>query len=104
MVVQAGSKLGASHQLWQVNEISKLIWPSPDGIGMVDKSAWDRTVNIAQHTKNADGDTVLKAAPAGEAYTNEYTQKALENLSSMGLDTTGADFKPITVTLNPGGS
>ena len=103
-VVAAGSKLGASHQLWQVNEVSKLIWPSPDGIGMVDKSAWDRTVNIAQHTKNADGDTVLKAAPAGEAYTNEFTEKALQNLKDMGLDTTGADFKPITVTLNPGGS
>jgi NitT/TauT family transport system substrate-binding protein len=103
-VVQAGSKLGASHQLWQVNEINKLIWPSPNGIGMVDKSAWDRTINIAQHTKNADGDTVLKAAPTGEAYTNEFTQKALQNLQGMGLDTTGANFKPITVTLNPGGS
>jgi NitT/TauT family transport system substrate-binding protein len=104
MVVQAGSKLGASHQLWQMNEVSKLIWPSPQGIGMVDKAAWDRTVNIAQHTKNADGDTVLKAAPTGEAYTTQFTEQALQNLKDMGLDTTGADFKPITVTLNPGGS
>jgi NitT/TauT family transport system substrate-binding protein len=104
MVVQAGSKLGASHQLWQVNEINKLIWPSPDGIGMVDEAAWDRTVDIAKGTKNADGDTVLKAAPAGEAYTNDYTEQALQNLEDMGLDTTGADFSPIEVTLNPGGS
>jgi NitT/TauT family transport system substrate-binding protein len=104
MVVQAGSKLGASHQLWQTNEVNQLIWPSPNGIGMVDKAAWDRTVNIAEHTKNKDGDTVLKAAPTGEAYTNEFTQKALEVLNGMGLDTTGASFKPITVTLNPGGS
>jgi NitT/TauT family transport system substrate-binding protein len=103
-VVAAGSKLGASHQLWQVNEVNKLIWPSPDGIGMVDKAAWDRTIKIAQNTKNADGETVLKAAPTGEAYTNDYTQKALQNLQGMGLDTTGADFQPITVTLNPGGS
>jgi NitT/TauT family transport system substrate-binding protein len=103
-VVAAGSKLGLSHQLWQVNEVNKLIWPSPNGIGMVAKAAWDRTINIAQHTKNADGDTVLKAAPTGEAYTNEFTQKALQNLQAMGLDTTGANFKPITVTLNPGGS
>jgi NitT/TauT family transport system substrate-binding protein len=104
MVVAAGSKLGASHQLWQTNEVNKLIWPSPNGIGMVDKTAWDRTVNIAQHTKNADGDTVLTAAPKGEAYTNEFTQKALANLRKLGLDTTGANFKPISVTLNPGGS
>jgi NitT/TauT family transport system substrate-binding protein len=103
-VVAAGSKLGASHQLWQTNEANKLIWPSPQGIGMVDKTAWDRTVNIAEHTKNADGDTVLKGAPTGEAYTNEFTQQALAKLKAMGLDTTGANFKPITVKLNPGGS
>jgi NitT/TauT family transport system substrate-binding protein len=104
MVVKAGSKLGASHQLWQTNEVNKLIWPSPQGIGMVNKSAWDQTIRIAQQTKNADGATVLKGAPKGEAYTNEFTVKALSNLKGMGLDTTGANFKPITVTLNPGGS
>jgi NitT/TauT family transport system substrate-binding protein len=104
MVVQAGSKLGASHQLWQTNEVNKLIWPSPQGIGMVDKTAWDRTVTIAKGTKNADGDTVLKATPTGEAYTNQFTQQALTKLQGMGLDTTGTSFKPITVTLNPGGS
>jgi NitT/TauT family transport system substrate-binding protein len=104
MVVQAGSKLGASHQLWQTNEASKLIWPSPQGIGMVDKAAWDRTVTVASQTKNADGVTVLKAPPAGLAYTNDYTVKALDTLKKMGLDTTGATFKPITVTLKAGGS
>jgi NitT/TauT family transport system substrate-binding protein len=104
MVVQAGSKLGASHQLWQTNEASKLVWPSPQGIGMVDKAAWDRTVAVASKTKNADGATVLKAAPAGLAYTNDYTVKALAVLKKMGLDTTGATFKPITVTLKAGGS
>jgi NitT/TauT family transport system substrate-binding protein len=103
-VVRAGSKLGASHQLWQTNEVNKLIWPSPNGIGMVDKTTWDQTVAVAQKTKNADGKTVLTAAPTGLAYTNDYTQKALANLKKMGLDTTGANFKPITVTLNAGGS
>jgi NitT/TauT family transport system substrate-binding protein len=104
MVVAAGSKLGASHQLWQTNEANKLVWPSPQGIGMVDKAAWDRTISIASQTKNADGQTVIKGAPAGLAYTNDYTVKADAALKKMGLDTTGANFKPITVTLNPGGS
>jgi NitT/TauT family transport system substrate-binding protein len=104
MVVQAGSKLGASHQLWQTNEANKLVWPSPQGIGMVDKAAWDGTIQIASQTKNKDGQTVLKGAPTGEAYTNQFTEQALTNLKKMGLDTTGANFKPITVTLNPGGS
>ena len=104
LVVKAGSKLGASHQLWQTNEANKLVWPSPQGIGMVDKTAWDRTISIASQTKNADGQTVLKAAPTGLAYTNDYTVKADAILKKMGLDTTGANFQPITVTLNAGGS
>jgi NitT/TauT family transport system substrate-binding protein len=103
MVVQAGSKLGASHQLWQTNEVNKLIWPSPQGVGMVDKTAWDRTISVASQTKNADGATVLKAAPTGEAYTNTYTEQAIAKLKTMGLDTTGTGFAPITVTLNEGG-
>jgi NitT/TauT family transport system substrate-binding protein len=104
MVVQAGSRLGASHQLWQINEVNKLIWPSPKGIGMVDQTAWDRTIQIAMSTKNKDGQTVLTKTPAGEAFTNDYTTKALANLTTMGLDTTGKNFQPVTVTLNPGGS
>jgi NitT/TauT family transport system substrate-binding protein len=102
IVVARGSKLGASHQLWQMNEINKLIWPSPNGIGMVDKAAWDQTVKIAQSTKNADGDTVLKKAPEGLAYTNDYAEKALQELSSD--DTKGDSFKPIEVKLNKGGA
>jgi NitT/TauT family transport system substrate-binding protein len=104
IVVAKGSKLGASHQLWQMNEINKLIWPSPNGIGIVDKAAWDQTVQIAQNTKNAEGDTVLTKAPEGLAYTNDYAQKADDALKEQGVDITGSDFKPITVKLNPGGA
>jgi NitT/TauT family transport system substrate-binding protein len=104
IVVAKGSKLGASHQLWQMNEINKLVWPSPNGIGVVDKSAWDQTVQIAQSTKNADGETVLTKAPEGLAYTNDYAQKADAALKEQGVDITGQDFKPITVELKAGGA
>jgi NitT/TauT family transport system substrate-binding protein len=104
IVVAKGSKLGASHQLWQMNEVNKLIWPSEQGIGMVDKAAWDQTVKVAGSTKNQAGDTVLTKAPEGLAYTNDYAQKALAALKKAGDDTTGANFKPITVTLNAGGA
>ncbi|HYI23640.1 MAG TPA: ABC transporter substrate-binding protein, partial [Candidatus Limnocylindrales bacterium] len=33
--VDAGSTLPAGHQAWMMNEINPLIWPSPDGIGMM---------------------------------------------------------------------
>jgi NitT/TauT family transport system substrate-binding protein len=104
IVVAKGSKLGASHQLWQMNEINKLIWPSPNGIGMVDKAAWDQTVKISQETKNQQGDTVLKAPPEGEAYTNEYAEKAIAALKADGVDTCGQDFTPIDVQLKQGGA
>jgi NitT/TauT family transport system substrate-binding protein len=104
VIVAKGSKLGASHQLWQMNEINKLVWPSPNGIGIVDKTAWDQTVKVASEAKNADGKTVLSKPPEGLAYTNDYAQKAVDALKKEGADTTGADFKPITVTLKAGGA
>jgi NitT/TauT family transport system substrate-binding protein len=102
IVVAAGTQLGASHQLWQMNEINKLIWPSPNGIGIIDKAAWDRTVQIAQGTPNLEGKTVLTKPPTDGAYTNDIVTAALQKLGSA--DTKGTDFKPMTVTLNPGGS
>jgi len=104
IVLKNGTALGHGHQLWQMNEINKLVWPSTNGIGIIDKSAWDQTVQIAQSTKNADGDTVLTKAPEGLAYTNDYAQKADAALKEEGVDTTGADFKPIDVTLKAGGA
>ena len=103
IVVAKGSKLGASHQLWQMNEINKLIWPSPSKIGIIDQAAWTKTVDIALKTKNAEGKTVLTKQPEGLAYTNDYMQKALDKLASQNLDVIGSAFKPVTVTLNAGG-
>ena len=105
IVVEAGSTLGASHQLWQVNEINKLIWPSPAaGAGTIDQAAWDRTVQVALQAKNADGATVLTRQPDAEAFTNEYVTRALETLKSEGVDVVGEGFTPQTVTLNAGGA
>ncbi len=102
IVVAAGTQLGASHQLWQMNEVNKLIWPSPNGIGVIDTAAWDRTVQIAQGTPNLEGKTVLTEPPTDGAYTNDVVIEALKMLGDA--DTKGAGFKPITVTLNAGGS
>ncbi|MEU7144472.1 ABC transporter substrate-binding protein [Nocardia sp. NPDC046473] len=103
ITVAAGSTLGASHQQWQINEVNKLIWPSPAGIGMVDSAAWARTVQIAKDTKNQEGATVLKKDPDASAYTSDYVMKALELLMSGGIDVTGARYAPQQVTLTEGG-
>ncbi len=103
-VTAKGSQLGTSHQLWQANEVNKLIWPSTSGAGMIDQAAWDRTVTIAQQTKNETGATIITQAPPANAYTNTYVEKALAELKDEGVDVMGKDYEPITVTLNKGGS
>jgi NitT/TauT family transport system substrate-binding protein len=103
IVVASGSQLGASHQLWMMNEINKLIWPSPQGIGYIDQAAWDRTVEISQETKNLEGATVLTAPPTEGAYTNDIVEEAWAMLEGQDLDLNGEDFEAIDVTLNAAG-
>ena len=104
IVVAKGSKLGDSHQLWQMNEINKLIWPAPNGVGYIDQAAWDRTVQIAMNTPNLEGATVLTAPPTDGAFTNDIVTLALTDLNDMGIDTTGESYAPIDVTLQEGGA
>ena len=103
IVLKYGPQLGASHQLWQTNEVNKLVWPSANGIGIIDEAAWAQTVDVALTAKNLEGTTVITAQPDDAAYTNEYIQKALDELKAEGIDVIGAGFAPLTVTLNEGG-
>jgi NitT/TauT family transport system substrate-binding protein len=103
IVVAAGSTLGASHQLWQTNEVNKLIWPSPDGIGYIDAAAWDRTAEISLNTPNLEGATVITEPPSDGAYTNEIVEAAWALLAGTDIDLFGDLFEPIEVELQPGG-
>ena len=96
IVLQHDAKLPKGHQTWQLNEVSSLIWPSPNGIGIMDKAAFDRTVQIAIDSK------VLKAAPTGTAYRNDLAQKALDQLGSS-VDTKGTSWQKAVVALTEGG-
>jgi len=91
---QAGSLLGAGHQRWMMNEIGALVWPSPEGIGMMDPILWDQTVKIA---KDAG---IIKADPATDAYTNDIVEEALKGITE---DAKGATFTKGTVEVTPGG-
>ncbi len=103
IVVAAGSQLGDSHQLWQMNEINKLIWPAADGIGFIDQAAWDRTVEIAQGTANLEGATVLTAPPTDGAFTNDIITEALALRHGQGhRHHRRSDFTPMEVTLERG--
>ena len=104
IITANGSKLGASHQLWMMNEVNKLIWPSPLGVGVIDPALWAQTVSVALNTLNADEVTIITADPGEAAYTNQYAEAANAALTAEGLNTTGDDFAPIVVELKEGGA
>jgi NitT/TauT family transport system substrate-binding protein len=97
IVLAAGPTLGRSHQTWQMNEINALIWPSPNGIGVMDKALWDQTIEVAT------GQNVISADPGDDAYRTDLAERAVDALNDDGLDTTGTTWQKATVTLNPGG-
>ncbi len=103
IVVANGPTLGSGHQLWQMNEINALIWPSADGVGHIDQAAWDRTVGIASNTPNLDGATVLSQPVSADAFTNEIVDAALAELKAEGVDVVGNSWTRIDVTLTEGG-
>ncbi len=98
VVLANGPTLGESHQAWQLNEISALIWPSADGAGLINQAAWDQTIEVA----TSEG--VLAGAPDSDAFTNEYAEAAAKLLADAGVDATGSGFSKTDVTLNEGGS
>ena len=104
IVVAKGSKLGNSHQLWQMNEVNKLIWPAAEGSGFINAEAWDRTVTLSLEAKNLEGTTVLTAAPDADAYTNDIVAEAHALLADMMVDINGEGYAPITVELAEGGN
>lgn len=104
IVTANGSQLGASHQLWMMNEINKLVWPSPNGIGIVDANDWDSTVFVSINTPNLEGATVITEVPPADSYTNQFAEAANAALQAKGLNTTGDGFSPITVELKEGGA
>lgn len=97
IVLAAGPTLGRSHQTWQMNEINGLIWPSPDGIGVMDSALWAQTVDVAVDQE------VIGSAPGEGAYRTDFAQNAVAALNDDGLDTVGSNWRRTTVALNPGG-
>ena len=99
IVLDHGTTLGESHQRWQLNEINALIWPSPDGIGIMNPDLWAQTVDVA-----TEGG-VITEAPPDTAYRTDLAQAALDMLTGMDstMDVTGEDWQRIEVELAPGG-
>jgi NitT/TauT family transport system substrate-binding protein len=93
-VLAAGPTLGEGHMRWQLNEINGLIWPSPNGIGVMDTALWDQTVDVA-----IEG-SVLTGPPADGAYRADLAEAAHEGLEG---DAVGSGFAKQVVEVTAGG-
>ncbi|MBV7328751.1 ABC transporter substrate-binding protein [Chloroflexi bacterium TSY] len=94
VVLDNGPTLGDSHMRWQLNEINKLIWPSPNGIGIMDQALWDQTVEVSVNGG------VIAEAPSEGAFRTDLAEAAHALLEG---DVTGDDYAPIEVELRAGG-
>jgi NitT/TauT family transport system substrate-binding protein len=95
IVLKHDAKLPKGHQTWQLNEVNGIIWPAPNGIGITDKAAFDRTVQVALDGK------ILTKPVTGTPWRNDLAEKALAALGTA--DTKGASWKKAAVTLTEGG-
>jgi len=100
---EAAFPVGPGHQLWQMNEVNKLVWPAPAGIGVVDAEAWAQTVDGSLASVNQDGVKLITQAPPASAYSNEFILEAISRVEAEGVDLTGDTLQPITVVLKVGG-
>lgn len=97
IVLDNAPTLGESHQRWQINEVNKLIWPSPQGVGIMDEQLWEQTVEVAT------SENIVSSEPSDDAYRTDIAEEAVANLEADGVDVTGEDFEPTEVTLEEGG-
>lgn len=99
IVLDNGPTLGRGHMTWMLNEINKLIWPSPNGIGVMDEELWNQTVAVA-----LEGE-VISEEPDEGAYRTDLVQAALDSLREEmpDIDLTGEDWQPEEVEITPGG-
>jgi NitT/TauT family transport system substrate-binding protein len=96
IVLKNSPILPKGHQTWQMNEVNALIWPSPQGVGIMNQTAFTRTASISRQFG------VIKKLPTG-AFRTDLAKAALATLRAKGIDVTGTKWKKTTVTLRLGG-
>jgi NitT/TauT family transport system substrate-binding protein len=96
IVLKNGPILLKGHQTWQMNEVNALIWPAPQGIGVMNQKAFSRTASISRQFG------VIKKLPTG-AFRSDLAKAAVAALKKQGVDVNGAKWKKATVKVTAGG-
>jgi NitT/TauT family transport system substrate-binding protein len=98
IVLDNGPTLGEGHQRWQLNEINALIWPAPQGIGIMDPESFKVTNDIAVSGK------VIKEPATDDAYRTDIAEAAVDELKNDDVDVTGESWQKETVEVTEGGA
>jgi NitT/TauT family transport system substrate-binding protein len=98
IVLDNGPTLGEGHQRWQLNEINALIWPAPDGIGIMNAQSFETTNEIAQSGK------VISKPATDDAYRTDIAQDAVDELKDDDVDVNGENWQKETVEVTEGGA
>jgi NitT/TauT family transport system substrate-binding protein len=98
IVLKNGPTLGEGHQRWQMNEINKLIWPAPNGIGIMEAESWDITKEIALSGK------VISKPASDDAYRTDIAEEAVAKLEADDVDVNGEDWQAEEVEVTEGGA
>lgn len=93
--IDRGSIWGRGHLSWMMNEINKLVWPAPDGIGALDQDVLAQTIDTA----TAAG--ILASEPDDAAFNSAIREAAWADITSG--DTTGDSWEAPVVEISPGG-
>jgi NitT/TauT family transport system substrate-binding protein len=97
IVLSHGPTLLKGHQTWQMNEINALIWPAPQGIGLMNAKDYAFTAKTTAKYNH------LKKVPGHEAYRTDLAKAAQNMLKKQGIDIYGKSWKKAKVKITPGG-
>jgi len=97
IVLDNGPTLGEGHQRWQLNEVNALIWPAPQGIGVMEPESWEVTKQIALDGK------VIKKPASDDSYRTDIAEDAMNELKDDDMDVNGTDWQKETVQVTEGG-
>lgn len=92
---------GPGHQLWQANEVNKLVWTG-GAFGIIDPAAWKQTVAGSLASVNQDGQRLITMDPPATAFDMTYMEQAAAELEAEGVDLSGT-YTPMEVVLKLGG-
>lgn len=87
IVLAAGTALPENFQLWQMNEINKMIWPSTNGVLQLTPDMFNQTADILFDYE------VIAERPTEESYDMSYRDRAIADFTDE--DLFGTDFIPL---------